>query len=103
MMPVRVFDAEGGEGHDALVARATDPDQAVLLVHFAGDVPQPVLILTKHFGNAGDGMDVMNLVDLGHDQAAAGDDYGGRPHCLARNAVGRKLDASKNLAVLAGS
>ena len=37
-----VLDAEVGERHDALIARAVDPDQAILLIHFGGDVPQPV-------------------------------------------------------------
>lgn len=36
------FDARVGECHDVVVARAIDSDQAVLLVHFVGDVPQPV-------------------------------------------------------------
>src|SRR4029077_13650524 len=31
----------------------------------------PVFILTEHFGDEGDGADVMNLVDGGHVQAAA--------------------------------
>src|SRR4051812_24638579 len=65
------FDAKVGERHDAVVARAVDPDQPVLLIHFVGDVPQPVLVLTEHVGDAGDGVDMMNLVDRGQGQAAA--------------------------------
>src|SRR6185437_7117479 len=65
------FDAKVGERHDAVVARAIDPDQSVLLIHFVGDVPQPVLVLTEHVGDAGDGVDMMNLVDRGQGQAAA--------------------------------
>ena len=40
-------------------AGAVDPDQAVLLIHFIRDVPQPVLVLAEHFGDAGDGADMM--------------------------------------------
>ena len=65
------FDAEVGERHNAVVTRAVDPDQSVLLIHFVGDVPQPVLILAEHFGDAGDGVDMMNLVDRGQGHAAA--------------------------------
>src|SRR6202049_2760575 len=64
------FDAEVSEGHDALLTRAVDPDQAVLLVHFAGDVPQPVLVLAEHFGDAGDGSNMVDLVDRAQGQAA---------------------------------
>jgi hypothetical protein len=53
-----------------LSSPAVDPDQAVLLVHFAGDVPQPVLVLAEHFGDAGDGMNMVDLVDRAQGQAA---------------------------------
>ena len=33
------FDAKVGEGHDAVVTKAVDRDQAVLLIHFVGDIP----------------------------------------------------------------
>jgi hypothetical protein len=36
---LKVFDAEVGEGHHALIAGSIDPDQAILRFHFAGDVP----------------------------------------------------------------
>ena len=62
------LDAEVCERHHARVARAVDPDQAVLLVHFGGHVAQPVLILSEHFRDPGDGVDVVNLVDRGQDQ-----------------------------------
>jgi hypothetical protein len=65
------FDAKVGERHDAVVARAVDPDQSIFLIHFVGDVPQPVLALAEHFGDAGDGVDMMNLVDRGQGQAAS--------------------------------
>src|SRR6185437_6777609 len=65
------FDAKVGERHDAVVARAIDPDQSVLLIHFVGDVPQPILVLPEHFGDTGDGVDMMDLVDRGQGQAAA--------------------------------
>src|SRR5262249_26587122 len=60
-----------GERHNAVVARTIDPDQSVLLIHFIGDVPKPVLVLAEHFGDEGDGADMMNLVDRGQGQAAA--------------------------------
>ena len=60
-----------GERHDAFVTRAVDPDQAVFLIHFDGDVAQPVLIFAEHRGDASDGVDVVDLVDLGQAQAAA--------------------------------
>ena len=55
------LDTEVGECHDGGVAYTIDPDQAVFLVHFVGNVPQPLLILPEHFGDAGDGVDVVNL------------------------------------------
>lgn len=60
------FDAEVGERHDAVAAWPVDPDQAVLLIHFVGNVPQPVFVLAEHFGDEGDGTNMMNLVDRGH-------------------------------------
>jgi hypothetical protein len=50
-------------------ADAMDPDDAVLDLHFVGDVAQPVLVLAEVPGNAGNGGEVMNLVDV-HRQAA---------------------------------
>jgi hypothetical protein len=54
-----------------VVARTVDPDQAVLLVHFVGDVRQPVLVLAEHLGDAGDGVDVVDFVDRRPRHAAA--------------------------------
>jgi hypothetical protein len=48
-----------------------DPDQAVLLVHFVGDVPRPVLVQAGHFGDAGDGVDVVDIVGWGRPTTAA--------------------------------
>jgi hypothetical protein len=53
------LDVEGGERHDAVVAWTVDPDQAVLMVHFVGDVPRPILGLAEHPGNAGNGVIVV--------------------------------------------
>ena len=58
---LETFDAFFGERHDSVITRSIDPDQAVFLVHFVGNVPQPLLILPEHFGDAGDGVDVVNL------------------------------------------
>jgi hypothetical protein len=57
--------------HDAVVTKTVDPDQPVLLIHFVGDVPQPVLVLAEHFGDARDGADMMNFVGRGQGQAAS--------------------------------
>ena len=51
------FDADVGECHDAVVTGAVDP--------------QPRLVLTEHFGDASDGMDMVDLVDRCQGQAAA--------------------------------
>src|SRR5271166_4999898 len=39
-------DAVVGEGHDAFIAEAQDPDEAVLGLHFDGDVEQVVDVLS---------------------------------------------------------
>jgi hypothetical protein len=39
-------------------------------MHVVGDVPQSVSVLAKHFGGAGDGVDMMSLVDRGEGHAA---------------------------------
>ncbi len=57
--------------HDAVGTWTVDPDQAVLFVHFVGDVPQPVLVFPEQFGDASDGVDMVDLVNGGHSQAAA--------------------------------
>ncbi len=65
------FDTKVGERHDGIFAWAIDPDQAVLLIHFVGNVPQPILVFAEHFGNTGNRVDMMNFVYWGHVQAAA--------------------------------
>ena len=64
-----VLDAEVGERHDAVFSDPVDPDDPILDFHFIGDVCQPVFVFAKVLGDAMDGGDVMDLVDV-HDQAA---------------------------------
>ena len=45
-------DALVGEGQDAVVVEAVDPDHAVLWLHFDGDVEQEVDVLAEVFGDA---------------------------------------------------
>jgi hypothetical protein len=61
---LEVFDAEVGERHLAVVTGSIDSDQAVFGFHVDGYVPEPVLIFAEHLGDAGDGEDVMDLIDL---------------------------------------
>ena len=65
------LDAEFGEPHDAVVAWTVDPDHAVLLVHLGCHVAQPFLVLPQHLSDAGDGVDVVDVVGPGQAQAAA--------------------------------
>jgi len=65
----QALDPEVGERHDALVADAMDPDDAIFRFHLHGDVKEPVLIFAKFLGDEVDGFDVRDLVDV-HDQAA---------------------------------
>jgi arginyl-tRNA synthetase len=65
----QVFDTEVGERLDTVFSDAIDPDDAILDLHFVGDVPQPVFVLAEILGDTGDGGDVMNLVDV-HGHAA---------------------------------
>ena len=55
-------DAVVGEGHDAFVAEAQDPDGAVLGLHFDSDVEEEVDVLAEVFGDAVDGPDAGDLV-----------------------------------------
>src|ERR1700735_2749799 len=48
-------DAVVGEGRDAFVAEAQDPDEAVLGLHFDSGVEQEVDIFAEVFGDAVDG------------------------------------------------
>ena len=65
------LDPKIGECHDPFVTGSIDPDEAILLVHFIGDVPQPVLVFAEHLGDAGDGINVVDFVDRRQGQAAA--------------------------------
>ena len=63
----QALNAEVGERQDAVFADAIDPDNTVLDFHRAGDVPQPILVFAELFGDAIEGGDVMDLVDVcGH-------------------------------------
>ena len=74
----QALNAEVGERQDAFIADAIDPDDAVLDLHFVGDVPQPILVLAELFGDAGDRGDVMDLIDVrGHAARTAIADAGG--------------------------
>ena len=55
-----------------VVAEAIDPDHAVLGLHFIGDVVEEVDAFTEALGDAVDGRDVIDLVDV-HVQAASAD------------------------------
>jgi len=57
-------DAVVGEGHDAFVGEARDPDEAVLGLHFDGDVEEEVDVLAEVFGDSVDGPDAGDLVDV---------------------------------------
>ncbi len=65
-----VFDSEVGEGHDAVVAEAKDADHAVFCVHCIGDLIKPFDAFAELLGDAVDGRDVIDLVDV-HGQAAS--------------------------------
>lgn len=63
------LDSEVGERHDGVVTGAVDPDDAVLDVHFVGDLVQPIFVFAEVLGDAGDGGDAGDLVDV-HAHAA---------------------------------
>ena len=67
-----VFNPEVGKRYYAVFSDAIDPDDAVLGIHFVGDVMQPVFVFAEIFSDTGDGGDVMNLVDV-HGHAARTD------------------------------
>ena len=63
----QVLDAEVGERQDAVFSDAIDPDDAILDFHFIGNVPQPILVFAEVLGDASDGGDVMDFIDVrGH-------------------------------------
>ena len=57
-------DAVVGEGHDAFVAQAEDQMRPSSRSIFDGDVEQEVDVLAEVFGDAVDGPDAGDLVDL---------------------------------------
>jgi hypothetical protein len=63
-------DAEVGEGHDAVVFEAVDPDHAVFGLHFESDVEEEVDVFAEFLGDAVYDPDVRDLVDV-HGQAAS--------------------------------
>jgi len=63
----QVFDSEAGERLDAIFSDAIDPDDAVVDLHFVGNVPQPVFVFAEVLRDLSNGGDVVNLVDVyGH-------------------------------------
>ena len=72
-------DAVVGEGHDAFVAEAQHPDEAVLGLHFDGDVVEEVDVLAEVFGDAIDGPDAGDLVDVHGSGRERGDSCRLRP------------------------
>jgi len=64
-----VFNSEVRKRHYAIFFDAIDPDDAVLGIHFVGDVVQPVFVFAEVLSDTGDCGDVMNLVDV-HGYAA---------------------------------
>jgi hypothetical protein len=67
-----ILDTEVGEREDAIVVKAVDPYDAVLDLHFKGDVVQQVYLLAEVSGDAVDCLDVGDLVDV-HFQEAFSD------------------------------
>ena len=57
-------DAIVGEGRDAILAYAIDPDHTILWLHFAGELVEPALILAEFLGDESDGPDGMDLIAL---------------------------------------
>src|SRR5271166_4631645 len=72
-------DAEVGEGHNAFVCEAQHPDEAVLGLHFNGDVEEEVDVLAEVFGDAVDGPDAGDLVDVHGSGREGGDGWRLRP------------------------
>ena len=58
------FDTEFGEGDDAVVVEAVDPDEAILWLHTEKDVMKRVDVLAELPGDEIDGLDVGDLVDV---------------------------------------
>ena len=67
----QVFDTEVGEGLDAILTKAVDPDEAILNLHFDGDIAQQIFIFTKILCDLGNGGNVMDFIDVGGHAAQA--------------------------------
>ena len=67
----QVFDAEVGERLDAILPDAVDPDDAILDLHFDGDIAQQIFIFTKILCDLGNGGDVVDFIDVGGHAARA--------------------------------
>jgi hypothetical protein len=63
------LDPKVGERHDAVFSDTVDPEAAILGVHFAGDIRQPVLVLAEVLSDAIDRGNAIDLVDV-HGHAA---------------------------------
>jgi len=60
----QVFDSEVCECQDATFSDAIDPDDAILDLHLADNVSQPLFFFAEVLGDTDDGGDVMDLVAL---------------------------------------
>jgi hypothetical protein len=58
----QVFNSEVGERLDAVFSDAVDPDDAVLDLHFVGDVAQPVFVFSQVLSDLSNGGDAMDLL-----------------------------------------
>src|SRR5271166_3405673 len=54
-----VFNSEVGKRRYTVFSDAIDPDDAVLGIHFVGDVAQPDFVFAEVLSNTGNGGDVM--------------------------------------------
>lgn len=59
----QVFDTEVGEGLDAILTNAVDPDEAILNLHSDGDIAQQIFIFTKILCDLDNGGDMMDLIE----------------------------------------
>jgi hypothetical protein len=60
----KAFDAEVGEGHDALLAEPLDPDHAIFRLHFQGDVEEEVDVFAEVLCDKVYGPDVGDLIEV---------------------------------------
>lgn len=67
----QVFDAEVGERLDTILPDAVDPDDAILDLHFDGDIAQQIFIFTKILRDLSNGGNVVDFIDVGGHAARA--------------------------------